>query len=283
MAKLTISQIKEKKERLSMLSIYDYPTARIAEKAGLDMILVGDSLANAVLGYNSTLPVTMDEMLHHTKAVRRGAKNTFLIADMPFMSYQVSNEEALHNAGRFLKEAEADAVKLEGAGVVVERIKTLLDSGIPVLGHLGLTPQTAAILGGYKVQGKDNSSAVKIYKDSLLLEKIGCFAIVLECVPQQLAKIITDTISIPTIGIGAGKYCDGQVLVLHDMLGIREKAKSKFVKEYLQLEDRMLEAFKSFKSEISEGSFPAEEHSFNIDKEKLRELKKSIEDISCPD
>ena len=276
MTKLTIPQIKEKKEKISMLTAYDYPTARIVEKAGLDMILVGDSLGNVVLGYDSTLPVTMDEMLHHTKAVRKGAKDTFLIADMPFMSYQVSNEEALRNGGRFIKEAGADAVKLEGAGVVIDRMKALISVGMPVLGHLGLTPQTATVLGGYKVQGRELSSAIKIYNDSLLLDKLGCFAIILECVPRQLAKIITEAVSIPTIGIGAGKYCNGQVLVIHDMLGIKENNKSKFVKEYLNLEDEILGALKSFKSDILGNLFPAKENSFNIDKDILGKLKKKL-------
>ena len=276
MTKLTIPQIKEKKEKISMLTAYDYPTARIVEKAGLDMILVGDSLGNVVLGYDSTLPVTMDEMLHHTKAVRKGAKDTFLIADMPFMSYQVSNEEALRNGGRFIKEAGADAVKLEGAGVVIDRMEALISVGIPVLGHLGLTPQTATVLGGYKVQGRELSSAVKIYNNSLLLDKLGCFAIILECIPRQLAKIITEAVSIPTIGIGAGKYCNGQVLVIHDMLGIKENNKSKFVKEYLDLEDEILGALKNFKSDILGNLFPAKENSFSIDKDTLGKLKKKL-------
>ncbi len=277
MAKLTIPEIKESKNKLSMLTAYDYPSARIVEKAGLDMVLVGDSLGNVVLGYDSTLPVTMDEMLHHTKAVRRGAKDTFLIADMPFMSYHVSNEEALRNAGRFVKEAGADAVKLEGSGVVAKRVECIINAGIPVLGHLGLTPQTATALGGYKVQGRDASSAIKIYNDSLLLDSLGCFALILECVPQQLAKIITESISIPTIGIGAGKYCSGQVLVIHDMLGIREKSKSRFVKEYLNLEEDILEALKGFKEEVSSGIFPAQDNSFNIDKDALNKIKREVE------
>ncbi|MDP8216566.1 MAG: 3-methyl-2-oxobutanoate hydroxymethyltransferase [Candidatus Kaelpia imicola] len=280
MAKLTIPLIKDKKEqreKITMLTAYDYPTARLTERAEIDMVLVGDSLGNVILGYDSTLPVTMDEMLHHTKAVRRGAKNTFLIADMPFMSYQVSNEEALRNGGRFIKESGADAVKLEGAEIAKDRIETLIKAGIPVLGHLGLTPQTAAILGAYKVQGRELSSAKKIYKESLLLDKLGCFAIVLECVPQQLAKIITGALSIPTIGIGAGKDCDGQVLVTYDMLGIGEGEKRKFVREYLNLEDEILEALKSFKSDVLKSSFPSQENSFNIDKNILEKLKKDIE------
>ncbi|MDP8253468.1 MAG: 3-methyl-2-oxobutanoate hydroxymethyltransferase [Candidatus Kaelpia aquatica] len=277
MAKLTIPQIKEKKERrekITMLTAYDYPTARLIEKAGIDIVLVGDSLGNVVLGYDSTLPVTMDEMLHHTKAVRRGAKNIFLIADMPFMSYQTSNEEALRNGGRFIKESGADAVKLEGAEAVRDRIEALVKAGIPVLGHIGLTPQTAVVLGGYKVQGREPSSAEKIYKDSLLLDKLGCFAIILECIPQQLAEIITEAVSVPTIGIGAGKHCDGQVLVIHDMLGIGEDVKRKFVKEYLNLEEEILGALKSFSSDVLNGSFPSQENSFNVDKNILEKIKK---------
>ncbi len=279
MAKLTISQIKEKKElksKITMLTAHDYPTARLIEKAGIDIALVGDSLGNVVLGYDSTLPVTMDEMVHHAKAVRRGAKNTFLIADMPFMSYQVSNEEALRNGGRFIKESGADAVKLEGAEIIEDRIETLIKAGIPVLGHIGLTPQSAVLLGGYKVQGRELSAAEKIYRESLLLDKLGCFAIILECIPQQLAKIITESVSVPTVGIGAGKHCDGQVLVTYDMLGIGEEKKKKFVKEYLDLENEILGAFKNFSSDVLGSSFPSQDSSFNIDENTLEKLEKNI-------
>jgi 3-methyl-2-oxobutanoate hydroxymethyltransferase len=275
MAKISILEMKEKKKqgkKLTMLTAYDYPTAQLLEKAGIDTILVGDSVGNVILGYDSTVPVTMDEMIHHTKAVRRGVPNTFLIGDMPFLSYQVSDEEAIRNAGRFVKEARCDAVKLEGGKEMISRIGAIINAGIPVLGHLGLTPQTATMLGGLKVQGKDVASAKKILEDSLLLEKTGCFGIILECVPQQLAKIITEKLSIPTIGIGAGPFCDGQVLVTHDMLGLFERFKPKFVKQYINLYPQILNAIIEFKKEVKEDKFPSKEHCFNIKEEQIKQL-----------
>jgi 3-methyl-2-oxobutanoate hydroxymethyltransferase len=275
MSKLTIPQIKEKKnkgEKITMLTAYDFPMAKLIEEAGVDIILVGDSVGNVVLGYDSTVPVTMDEMIHHAKAVRRGAPNTFLIGDMPFLSYQISDEEAVRNAGRFIKEAGCDAVKVEGGREVIDRIKAIIKAGIPVLGHLGLTPQTATMLGGLKVQGKDIESAKKIFEDSLLLEEAGCFGIVLECVPQELAKAITEKISIPTIGIGAGKFCDGQVLVTHDLLGLFDRFRPKFVKQYLNLWPQILNALKEFCEEVKGGKFPSDEHSFKLKKETAENL-----------
>jgi len=280
MAKLTITEIKnkkEKKEKITMLTAYDYPLAKIIEKSGIDILLVGDSLGNVVLGYESTVSVTMDEMLHHAKAVRRGAPDTFLIGDMPFLSYQVSNEDAVRNAGRFIKEAGCDAVKIEGGSNVKGQIAAILKAGIPVLGHLGLTPQTATMLGGLKVQGRDLSSARNIYRDSLLLEEIGCFAIILECIPQQLAKIISEKLTIPVIGIGAGHLCDGQVLVTHDMLGLISRFKPKFVKQYLDLNSKIEEAVNKFKNDIEDNTFPAAEHSFKIKEDILEELLKELE------
>lgn len=281
MAKLTLPELKAKKsqgEKITMLTAYDYPTALLLEKAGIDILLVGDSLGNVVLGYESTLGVTMDEMIHHTKAVRRGAPNTFLVGDMPFLSYQVSDESAIINAGRFIKEAGCEAVKVEGGKEVADRIRAILKAGIPVLGHLGLTPQTATMLGGLKVQGKDLESALKIYQDSLLLEEIGCFGIILECVPQQLSRLISQKLSIPVIGIGAGPFCDGQVLVTPDLLGILERFQPKFVKRYLNLHSEILKAVEEFKQEVRNVKFPSSEHSFNLKENLLQELTRLIEE-----
>ena len=279
MSKISIPDLKAKKDRnekIIMLTAYDYPTAKILEEINLDLILVGDSVGNVVLGYDSTVPVTMEEMLHHTKAVRRGAKNTFLIADMPFLSYQVSDTEALRNAGRFIKEAGSDAVKVEGGRNILDRIKAIIKAGIPVLGHLGLTPQTATMLGGLKTQGRSLKDAERIYQDSIILEEAGCFALVLECVPQQLAKVITQKLSIPVIGIGAGKFCDGQVLVTPDILGISEDFKPKFVKQYLNLHKSILDALSKFKTEVQNGKFPSPEQSFNMKPEVLNNLMQQI-------
>ncbi len=270
MAKLTIPDLKNKKsrrEKITMLTAYDYPTAKLLEAAEIDLILVGDSVGNVMLGYESTVPVTMEEMLHHAKAVRKGAPNTFILGDMPFLSYQVSSQEAIKNAGRFIKEAGCDAVKVEGGKEVIDKISAIINAGIPVMGHLGLTPQTATMLGGFKVQGKSIESAKKIYQDSLLLQQVGCFALVLECVPAQLAKLITTELSIPVIGIGAGKDCDGQVLVFHDLIGIVEGFRPKFVKQYLNLYSEIKDAIKRFKEEVNKEIFPAPEHIFNINPE----------------
>ncbi|MDP8233214.1 MAG: 3-methyl-2-oxobutanoate hydroxymethyltransferase [Candidatus Saelkia tenebricola] len=276
MAKLTIPEIKSKKEKITMLTAYDYPIAQIVEKAGIDILLVGDSLGTTVLGYESTIPVTMNEMIHHSKAVRRGAPDTFLIGDMPFLSYQISTEDAVRNAGRFIKEAGCDAVKVEGAHK--EQIKAILKAGIPVLGHAGLTPQTATILGGLKVQGRDLSSAETIYKDSILLEEIGCFAIILECVPHQLTKIIAQKLTIPVIGIGAGSSCDGQVLVTPDILGLVSCFKPKFIKQYLNLNSQIEDALNKFKDDVHKDKFPAEEHSFKMKEDTLQSLKEKLKE-----
>ncbi len=279
MSKLSIPQMQEKKlkkEQITMLTAYDYILAKILEESGIDAIIVGDSVANVVLGYESTVSVTMEEMIHHAKAARKGAKNTFLVADMPFLSYQISNMDAIMNAGRFIKEALADAVKIEGGEEMLDRIKAVLNAGIPVLGHLGLTPQSATMLGGLKVQGKSIESAKKIYNDSILLQKAGCFAIILECVPQQLAKIIAEKLKIPVIGIGAGIFCDGQVLVTHDILGLADGPKHKFTKEYLDLKKQISESVVEFKTDVQKKLFPSNDNSFNINDELINRLKKEI-------
>lgn len=275
--KVTITDLKNKKrdkKKITMLTAYDYPMARLVDDAGIDSILVGDSLGMVVLGLDSTVPVTMDEMIHHAKAVRRGTKYAFLIGDMPFMSYQVSKEDAIRNAGRFMKEAGCDAVKLEGGSEVAETTKAIVDAGIPVLGHIGLTPQTISKLGGFKVQGKDAKAANKLLEDALELEKCGCFAVVLECVPDKVAKLITEKLSIPTIGIGAGVDCDGQVLVTNDMVGLFDRFVPKFVKQYVKLSVSISDAFRKYREEVENRSYPDAEHSFTIKDEEAKKLKK---------
>jgi 3-methyl-2-oxobutanoate hydroxymethyltransferase len=256
--------MKENGEKISMLTAYDASLAAIIDAAGIEMILVGDSLGNVLLGYESTVPVTMEEMLHHCKAVRRGIRQAFLVGDMPFMSYQVSKGEAISNAGRFLKEAGCDAVKLEGGTEVCDTVRAIVRAGIPVMGHIGLTPQTASQLGGYKVQGKDEDSARKLLQSARDLESAGAFSIVLECIPTQLSEAITRAVSIPTIGIGAGNYCDGQVLVTHDMVGMYDKFIPSFVKQYAHLAPQIKEAVTAYNEEVKKGTFPDEEHSFNM-------------------
>ncbi len=263
--RVTILDFKRKKksrEKITMLTAYDYPMAHLIDSSGVDAILMGDSLGMVVLGYDSTVCVTMDEMIHHSKAVRRGVKRAFLIGDMPFMSYQASGEEAVRNAGRFVKEAGCDAVKVEGGEDVTPRVKEIIKAGIPVLGHIGLTPQSVSKLGGYRVQGKDSESAARLVKDALALEKTGCFAVILECVPRELAGRITEKLNIPTIGIGAGVSCDGQVLVTHDIIGYFDKFVPKFVKQYAKVGDTIREAVAKFKKETESGVFPDDEHSF---------------------
>lgn len=265
MDKITILDFKKKKEKgekITILTAYDYPMARLVDSSGIDAILVGDSLGMVVLGYDSTTCVTMDEMIHHAKAARRGTERAFLIGDMPFMSYQASDEDAVRNAGRFVKEAGCEAVKVEGGEDVASRVKAITGAGIPVLGHVGLTPQSINKLGGYKVQGREADSASKLLTSSLALEKAGCFAVVLECVPRDLAKKITAKLNIPTIGIGAGKFCDGQVLVTHDIAGYFERFTPKFVKKYANVNSTIKKAIETFKKETTSGTFPDDEHSF---------------------
>ncbi|WP_156204285.1 3-methyl-2-oxobutanoate hydroxymethyltransferase [Candidatus Syntrophocurvum alkaliphilum] len=274
-SRITTSVLKNKKENqeaITMLTSYDYSTAALVEEAGIDMILVGDSLGMVVLGYQDTLPVTMDEMIHHTKAVVRATNNTMVVGDMPFLSYHISIEEAVRNAGRFIQEAGAQTVKLEGGIERVDTVKAIIDAQIPVMGHIGLTPQSVNQLGGFKVQGKDLETAKKLVADAKALEKAGVFSIVLECVPTPLAKKVTEEVSIPTIGIGAGPYCDGQVLVINDMLGMFKGHIPKFVKKYANLQPIIVDALKEYKKEVEEGSFPADEHGFTINDDVLDKL-----------
>ncbi len=263
--KITIPNIidmKRNKEKISMLTAYDYPTAVIMDEAGIDIILIGDSLGMVVLGYDSTLPVTMEDMIHHTKAVSRAAKRAMVIADMPFMSYQTSTEEAVRNAGRLMKEGGAHGVKLEGGQEVAEAVRKITSSGIPLIGHLGLTPQSVHQLGGYKVQGKDEKAAARLMDNARILEEAGAFSIVLECVPAKLAGEISRSLTIPTIGIGGGPECDGQVLVVNDMLGMFEKFTPKFVKKYAELNKAMKTAIGQYIDEVKSGNFPGKENSF---------------------
>jgi 3-methyl-2-oxobutanoate hydroxymethyltransferase len=257
-----VREMKAKGEKITMLTAYDYPTAALLDEAGIDIILVGDSLGMAVLGYDNTLPVTMDDMIHHTKAVARATKRAMVIGDMPFMSYQASVDQAVANAGRFLQEAWAHGVKLEGGREVAEAIHRIATAGIPVMGHLGLTPQSVHQFGGYKVQGKEKSAAERIQEDAKILEDAGAFSLVLECVPSGLAKQITGALKIPTIGIGAGKDCDGQVLVVHDILGLFDKFIPKFVKKYANLGPQITEAVKKYIEEVRSSDFPGPEHSY---------------------
>lgn len=273
--KVTLGRLQEKKnkgEKITMMTAYDYSSATLVDQAGIDTILVGDSLGNVMLGYDSTVPVTMDEMIHHCRAVSRGVKNGFLIGDMPFMSYQSSIERAIENAGRFLKEAYCDSVKLEGGSDMAATVKAIVKAGIPVCGHIGLTPQTATMLGGYKVQGKDAESAKRLLQSARNLEEAGAFMIVFECIPDSLAARITRELRIPTIGIGAGKDCDGQVLVYHDLLGLYDRFTPKFVKKYLELAPMIKEALTRYKTEVEDGTFPGPEHVFKMDQEEADKI-----------
>ncbi len=268
-----ILQKKREKKKITALTAYDYPFAKILDEAGIDIILVGDSLGNVILGYENTLPVSMDEMIHHAKAVSKAAKNALLIGDMPFMSYQASQNRCMENAGRFIKEAGVKAVKLEGGKSVAEKIETLNGVGIPVMGHVGLTPQSIHKFGGYKVQGKDKISVEQILKDAEAIEKAGAFSIVLEGIPYTLAKKITEALSIPTIGIGAGPYCDGQILVTHDLLGMSGEFKPKFVRRYAETAKDILKAVTEYKDDVQQGNFPSIEESYKRTADYLKVLK----------
>ncbi|MCL4294942.1 MAG: 3-methyl-2-oxobutanoate hydroxymethyltransferase [Anaerolineae bacterium] len=267
---LDLQQKKAESQPITMLTAYDYPGALLVDEAGIDLILVGDSLAMTVLGHPNTVSVTMDEMLHHCKAVARGAKRAFLIGDMPFMSYQVERSEAVRNAGRFLKEGSMDAIKLEGGREVAETIQAIAAAGIPVMGHLGLTPQTATKLGGFKVQGKTAAAAQRLLEDALILQEAGCFAVVLEAVPAAVAQTVSQELTIPTIGIGAGPDCDGQVLVFHDLFGLFDRFTPKFVKRYADLRQPILEALQAYRREVEAREFPDAAHSFNINEAELQ-------------
>jgi 3-methyl-2-oxobutanoate hydroxymethyltransferase len=260
----TLQEMKKRGEKITLLTAYDYPTARLLDEAGIDILLVGDSVGNVVLGYENTLPVTMEEMIHHTKAVARGAKRAMVVGDMPFLSYQISISEAIRNAGRFLQEAGAQAVKLEGGKERAETVRALVETGIPVMGHIGLTPQSVHQLGGYRVQGRSEEAAKKLLEDALALEEAGIFSLVLECVPAPVAQMITSKLRIPTLGIGAGPFCDGQVLVTHDLLGLYGGRVPKFVKQYIRLYEQMLEAVRSFREEVRGGIFPGPEHCYDF-------------------
>lgn len=269
----TLMSQKQSGEKITMLTAYDYTTACIADECGVNSILVGDSLGMVMLGYDTTLPVTMENMIHHTKAVSRGAKNAFIVGDMPFMSYQTSVYDAVVNAGRLIKEGGAHAVKLEGGAAVCPQIKAIVDSSIPVVAHLGLTPQSVNAFGGFKVQGKTYDKAKQIIDDALKIQEAGACAVVLECVPADLAAIITEKLTIPTIGIGAGAQCDGQVLVYQDMLGMTAGHTPKFAKLFADVGALMREGFKAYISETQSGEFPAAEHTFKIDSEIIEKLR----------
>lgn len=268
----TFRKAKETKEKLSMLTAYDYSMAKLVDESEINGILVGDSLGMVCLGYENTLSVTMEDMIHHGKAVARGAKNSLVVVDMPFMSYQTSVYDAVVNAGRLVKEAGAEAIKLEGGQDMCDRIEAIVKAQIPVMGHIGLTPQSVNAFGGFKVQGKSEARAKELIDDAKKIEAAGAFALVLECVPAKLAEIISNNISIPTIGIGAGAGCDGQILVYQDMLGMFSDFKPKFVKSYAKVGDTMKAAFKEYIEDIKAGAFPAEEHTFKIDESVIDKL-----------
>lgn len=269
---LTFAKAKREKTKLSMLTAYDYSTAKLINDAGINSILVGDSLGNVMLGYEDTISVTMEDMLHHTKAVARGAKDALVIADMPFMSYQTGVYDALVNAGRLIKEGRANAVKLEGGAEVCPQIRAIVDAGIPVCAHIGLTPQSINAFGGHRVQGKTEAAAKKLLEDALAVEQAGAFAVVIEAVPAKLASLITQKLGIPTIGIGAGNGCDGQVLVYQDMLGLFSNFTPKFVKRYASIGDMMTEAFRQYDQEVKSTAFPAEEHTYQINDDIIEKL-----------
>ena len=278
--KVSIPEIQAKKEKhkpITMVTAYDFPTGVLVEKSGFDVVLVGDSLAMVVLGHENTVSVTMDEMLHHCRAVARGAKHPLLVGDMPFMSYQVSIPQAIENAGRFLKEANMDVVKLEGGQERAAVTRAIVDAGVPVMGHIGLTPQTISKLGGFRVQGKTIETGMRLIEDALALEGAGCFAIVLEGIPDKVAGLITERLSIPTIGIGAGKNCDGQVLVLHDMLGMFDRFTPKFVKKYADFFGIGVAALQTYMKEVEEGTFPAKEHTYPMQDDVYQALVAELE------
>ena len=274
MGKITIKDILalKNKRKITMLTAYDYPVASLVDRAGIDIVLIGDSMANVVLGLESTTQIGMPEMLTAAKAVSRAIKNALIVGDMPYDSYQVNIEDSVKNAMRFIEEAGCDAIKLEWFDKCHQVSEEIIKAGIPVMGHIGLTPQTAEKLGGFKVQGKDAQTAKKLIQEALELEKLGCFSIVLECIPDKIAAIITQKLKIPTIGIGAGVHCDGQVLVINDMLGLFERYTPKFVKKYINLSDLILKAIEEYKAEVIQEKFPAKEHTFTIKEEELEKI-----------
>jgi 3-methyl-2-oxobutanoate hydroxymethyltransferase len=278
--KITIVDLQRKTEAgeaITMLTAYDYPTALLVDRAGIDIILVGDSLAMIVLGRENTVSVTMEEMLHHCRAVARGAKRPLLVGDMPFMSYQVDVKEAVCNAGRFLKEGDMEVVKLEGGRAIAPTVRAIVDAGIPVMGHIGLTPQSISKLGGYRVQGRDVATAKALIDDARALEEAGAFSVILEAIPSPVAGIISDRVRIPTIGIGAGPDCDGQVLVTHDLIGLFDRFRPKFVKPYANIFSTIAEALEAYRDDVVSGSFPAPEHGYGMSEEALEALLRELE------
>ena len=266
--KVSVLDLQQKKKdglKITMLSIYDYPMALLADRAGLDTILVGDSLAMTVLGHENTVSVTMDEMIHHTKAVTRGVKYTFVVGDMPFMSTNTGERDAIINAGRFIKEGRADAVKVEGTGNVVPIVKAIHNAGIPVVAHIGLTPQTVSMLGGLKVQGKDSKTAQKIIDDAYALQDTGAFAIILECVPTEISRIVAQNLEIPVISYGAGVHCDGQGMVSYDLLGLFDRRIPKFSRKYINLSESVFQAFSSYRIDVTNGAYPNDQESYHVD------------------
>lgn len=277
MAKVTIQTLREKRakgESMTFLTAYDYPFALLEQKAGIDVILVGDSIGNVVFGYNSTLPVTMDLMMPHVKAVRLGAPDVYLVGDMPYMSYQPSKADAIRNGGRFMAEGGCDAVKLEGGREMADTIRAMTDATIPVMAHLGLTPQAAAQLGGYKAQGRDIETAKKLIEDAKILEEAGASSVLLEAVPAEVTAVITRRSAVPVFGIGAGPHCDGQVLVVHDMIGMFDRKAAKFVKQYKDIGSQIVEALQEFKKDVAAGAFPAKEHCYPMPADVAQELEK---------
>lgn len=272
-------QMKQSGEKITYLTSYDYPSAYFAEKAGMDMLLVGDSMGMVVLGYATTVPVTMEEMLIHARAVRRGAPNTFIIGDMPFMSYQESVEQAMHNAGRFYKEAEVDAIKLEGGRRVADHIKAIVDSGMSVMGHIGLTPQSSGQLGGFKAQGRTAESAWDLLLDARAVEEAGAFSLLLEAIPPAVGQAITGSINIPTLGIGAGVHCDGQVLIISDMLGAFEAFTPKFVKRYANIGEIMVKAFNEYIADVKAKRFPEEKHTYKMSSEEAERFRNMLDKL----
>lgn len=272
--KTTVDFLKMKKagEKIAMITAYDYPSAKLAEQSDVDLILVGDSLGNVVLGYDTTVPVTLDDMIHHTKAVKRGAPNTFIVTDMPFMTYHLSIDETLKNGAKLVQEGGAHAVKVEGSGDVLKKIQALVQAGIPVMAHLGLLPQSVGVLGGYKVQGKKKEEALQLIEDAIMCEQMGAFALVLECIPYQLTKEIAKKLTIPVIGIGAGPDADGQVLVYHDLIGYGVDRLPKFVKPFANVQEDIRQGISRYVKEVKEQTFPETKHSFTMKEEELKGL-----------
>ncbi len=281
MPKKSIVDLKSKKqtgEKITMLTAYDYPTAELLDEAGVDSILVGDSLGNVVLGYESTVSVTLEDMIHHGRAVARAVSSALVVLDLPFMTYQISREQAMANSGRAVQETGVDAVKVEGGREIAEAVEGITSAGIPVLGHLGLTPQSVGQMGGFKVQGKDLETARRMVEDAKTLEEAGAFGIVLECVPWQLAGFISRSVSIPVIGIGAGKECDGQVLVYHDVMGLYTGKRPRFVKQYAEARKEMEKGIRAYLDEVNNSAFPQQEHSFEMDEKVMEELKRNLQE-----